>query len=113
MWRTGRAGPSSRSPRSYSCASAARSERTASSGPWLGCTRVAARDRHRRARLAHRGELGHALADQRDDRARAVTEREPQVLAVAVRAQLAVAHEQNLLDVLAVDELANEHGTQR
>ncbi len=53
------------------------------------------------------------LADQRDHGARAVAERQPQVLAVAVRAQLALAHEQHLLDVLAVDELANEHGTQR
>ena len=75
--------------------------------------RVAPGDRHRRARLAHRRELGHVLADQRDDGARAVAERQPQVLAVAVRAQLALAHEQNLLDVLAVDELANEHDPQR
>ena len=74
---------------------------------------VAAVDRHGRAGLAHRHELGHVLADQRDDGARAVAERQPQVLAVAVRAQLALAHEQHLLDVLAVDELANEHGTQR
>ena len=74
--------------------------------------RVAARDRDGRARLAHRDELGNVLAHERDDRAGAVAQRQPQVLAVAVRAQLALAHEQDLLDVLAVDELANEHGAQ-
>ena len=108
--RPARGGPSSRSSRSYSSASAGaqrahRELRRRSAGATRSGRRRA-RARRPRTTAAAR----HVLADQRDDGARAVAERQPQVLAVAVRAQLALAHEQHLLDVLAVGELANEHG---
>ena len=112
-WAAGARRPSSRSSSSYSSGSAAPQR---AHGELRAVARV-----HRVAAATATGAPGShtgtssatSLADQRDDGARAVAEHQPQVLAVAVRAQLALADEQHLLDVLAVDELANQHGTQR
>ena len=57
-----------------------------------------------------RGDLAHVVPDHRDDRPRAVAERQPQVLAaVALGAPLDLAHQQHLVEIGPVDGVANEH----
>ena len=76
--------------------------------------RVVALDAHRGAAAAHRGQVGDAVPDDRGDRSRPVAERQPQVLAaVALRPQLALAHEQDAVELLSVGELAHDHGSKR
>jgi NAD(P)-dependent dehydrogenase (short-subunit alcohol dehydrogenase family) len=66
---------------------------------------------HAAAGRAALGLLGHALADDHLDGARAVAEQQAQVLAaVAPPPALALADQQDHLDLLAVDELPHEHG---
>jgi hypothetical protein len=62
--------------------------------------------RYRRPRLAGRG-----LAQDRRDRAGAVAQQQVQLLApVGRRVPLALAHQEHLVDVAAVGEIAHEHG---
>ena len=71
---------------------------------------VAAAHVHARARIAQRLEPARAVRGDADHGAGPVAERELEVLrAVASLAQLALAYEQHMLDLLAFGELTNEH----
>ncbi len=73
--------------------------------------RVAAGDMDGAAGGAVGREIARALPGDGGEHARAVAQLEAQVLApVAALAQLGFAHHEHLLDVLAVDELPDEHG---
>ena len=66
------------------------------------------------AGLAQLAQLGHGVAHDRRDPPAAVAERElEQRRAVAPRARLAGAHEQDLVQILSVGEVAYEHGSNR
>ncbi len=66
---------------------------------------------HVGARVAAARPLGDVLPDHRRDGARAVAQDQPQELAaVSPGAALTLADEQDLIDLLAVGELAHEHG---
>ena len=75
---------------------------------------VVALDADGGARLADPADLGHPIHDQRRDGARPVAEPELEVLvAVTIRADLAVTHEQDKIDILSVCELVDEHRRER
>ena len=68
----------------------------------------------RAAGLAQLARLGHVVAHDRREPAGAVAEGELEELrAVAPGAQLAGAHEQDLVQILSVGEVAHEHGENR
>ncbi|MGA2007766.1 MAG: hypothetical protein ABSH27_09445 [Solirubrobacteraceae bacterium] len=71
---------------------------------------VAADDADRATGGNQRNDLRNVVPDHRDDLARAVAEREPQELAaVALDALVDLADHQNLVQIGAVADLANEH----
>ena len=61
------------------------------------------------------GDLGDALADHRRDTAplRSPSRSLSSSAAVAACARLALAHQEHLVDLLAIAELAHEHGRER
>ena len=73
--------------------------------------RVAPADPHRRAGPRELLDLAELLPDHARDRAGAVSELQPQVLAaVAALAALGLANQQHLVDLHPVGQLVQEHG---
>ena len=79
-------------------------------GPKRGMHRVAAADRHRRARADELLDLPELLPDHAGDRSGAIAEQQAHVVAaVAALAALSLADQQDLVDLDAVCQLVQEH----
>ena len=91
-----------------------RSDRTAICAPWRGSQRVAAAARAPATPRLARPRRGRRRRRRRPRRrARAVAEHQAQDAPPSRACALALAHQQDAVDVLAVGELAHDHGRQR